>query len=278
MQAVNGAHKHVSNKAAPLTFPHSNGGRIKEGGGLSRTAYLKTALVGILLCCSLPAKALDHTYANYDSVLSKYVANGRVDYAGLRQDRTYLDAFLRECAAVTFDEYASFTKEQQLAFMINFYNAAVLQLVCDRPNLKSIDEFKGIFRDVWSLKFVRLFDHTVSLGQVLHDILRSEFKDLRIHFALATACKSDPKLLNTPYRAEILRLQLDQQMDEFMLSRPDANRFAGGTLFLSPKFKWYAVDFGKRADLIRFAARYFPEVNDETRVQFTPFDWSLNER
>lgn len=235
-------------------------------------------LAVLLLLGARPARALDQTYANYDSVLTKYVANGRVDYAGLRSDRAQLDAFLNECAALSFEEYQSLAKEQQLALMINFYNAAVLQLVCDRPGLKSIDEFKSIFRDVWSLKFVRLFDHTVSLGQLLHDILRPEFKDSRIHFALVTACKSDPKLLNTPYRAEILRLQLDQQMDKFMLSRPDANRFENGTLYLSPKFKWYAVDFGKRADLIRFAVRYFPNVTDITPVHFTPFDWSLNAR
>ncbi len=235
-------------------------------------------LAVLLLLGTLPARALDQTYATYDSVLTRYVANGRVDYASLRTDRAQLNAFLTECAAVSFEEYQSLTKEQQLAFMINFYNVAALLLVCNHPDLKSIDEFKGVFRDVWSLKFVRLFDHTVSLGQLLHDILRAEFKDVRIHFALVTACKSDPELLNTPYRAEILRLQLDQQMDKFMLARPDANRFENGTLYLSPKFRWYAVDFGKRADLIRFAARYFPEVQEKTPVQYTPFDWSLNER
>jgi hypothetical protein len=236
---------------------------------------------GILLLACLwatPLLAFDHTFADYDSVLTKYVANGRVDYAGLRADRATLDRFLDQCAAVTFDEYQSFLKEQQLAFMINLYNASVLAFVCDHPRMKSVDEFKGIFHDVWSEKFVRLFDHTVSLGQVLHDILRPEFKDTRIHFALVTACKGDPELLNTPYRAEILLTQLDQQMDRFMLERPDANRFENGTLYLSPIFKWYAVDFGKRADLIRFAARYFPQVGEQTPVQYTEFDWMLNQR
>ena len=222
--------------------------------------------------------AFDHSFANYDSVLTGYVASGQVDYPSLRADRTDLDLFLSNCASLSFEEYRSFTKEQQLAFLINFYNAAVLKLVCDHPEINSIQDLDGWFRDVWQIKFVNLFNHTVSLGQILHDILRPEFKDTRIHFALVTACKSDPELMSKPYRAEILREQLERQSDTFMLARPDVNRYENGILYLSPKFKWYAVDFGNRTDVLRFAARYFPAVNAQTRVQYTPFNWSLNSK
>ena len=241
-------------------------------------ARLSISLAAVLCLLASPTLAFDHSFADYDSVLSRYVAAGRVDYQGLRADRSHLDRFLADGAALTFEEYQTFQRDQKLAFMINYYNAAVLALVCDHPDLKSIDEFKTLFGDVWSVKYVQLFGHTVSLGMILHDILRPEFKDAQVHFTLVTGCRSDPELLDTPYRAETLRQQLDRRTDAFMLERPDANHHADGVLYLSPLFKWYAVDFGKREAVLRFASRYFPQVNADTRIQYTDFDWSLNSR
>lgn len=253
---------------------------IEEQMAKNLVSSLKSHVSGlfVLLLVFQPAIAFDHSFADYDSVLKRYVAEGRVDYLALRADRSHVDSFLNVCATLSFEEYQTFQRDQQLAFMINFYNAAALALVCDHPEITSVNEFKTLFGDVWSIKFSELFEHTVSLGMILHDVLRPEFHDTRIHFALVTACRSDPELLDTPYRAEVLSQQLERQTDKFMLERPDVNRYSDGVLHLSPLFKWYAVDFGNRKDVLRFAARYFPEVNTETRLQYSAFDWSLNAR
>ena len=234
----------------------------------------------LLLMASLvwppPAPAFDHSYQNYAAALSECVREGRVDYARLCRERAGLDQFLGEASVLSFEEYQTFSREQKMAFMMNLYNAGALALVCNHPGMKSIEELKGVFRDAWSVRFIRLFDRTVGLAQLLHDILRPEFKDTRIHFALVTACKSDPELLNVPYRAEILNQHLDRQTEKFMTERPDANRYENGTLYLSPKSRWDAVDFGRRGQLLRFAQRYFAEVTEQKPVRYTSFDWSLN--
>ena len=232
--------------------------------------------ITVLLFCAVRTLAFDHSYPNYAEALAQFVSSGRVNYAGLCADRAALDRFLGEASVLSFEEYQTFTREQKMAFMINVYNASALALVCDHPGMQSIQELKGVFRDAWSVKFIRLFDRTVGLSQILHDILRPEFKDVRIHFALATATRGDPELLDTPYRAEILNQQLDRQTEKFMLSRPSTNRWENGVLYVSPKFKWYAVDFGNRDKLVSLARRYFPQIPESPRIRYTEYDWSLN--
>jgi hypothetical protein len=246
---------------------------------LYRRRILVTAwcvVLGLFAARAPAVLAFDHSYADYAFVLSEYVKDGSVDYSSLCANRAVLDKFLGGAADLSFAEYQTFTRNQQLAFMINLYNAAALALVCNHPGMKSVDELKGFFRDAWSVKFVYVFKRKVSLSQLLHTVIRSEFKDPRIHFAVVTDCRSDPWLLSVPYRAESLSQQLDEQMRHFMTARPDVNYYRDGVLYLSPMFNWYAVDFGNREKVLRFASEYFPEVSDNTSLRYSRFDWSLN--
>jgi len=228
------------------------------------------------LLAGAPASAFDHGYTDYGELLSKHVVDGRVDYAAMLADRGALDGLLEACARVSFDEYETFSRARQLCFMINLYNAATLVLILDHYPVESIKDVGGIFSSPWNRKFIRLFDRTVGLGHIEHDVLRSEFHEPRIHFTIARASIGGPWLIGEPYLPEKLEQQLTSAERHFLTERPEINRYEQGTLHLSPILKWFATDFGGKDGVRSLARQYFPEVNRDTRIRYTDFDWNLN--
>ena len=230
----------------------------------------------LLLTVVVPsARAFDHTYANWLTVLNQFVEQGRVRYSELKTQPQLLEQFVAECGRVEYAEYERWSRQERLAFVLNLYNAAVIKLLIDRWPLESVKDL-GFFTSAWNIEFIPLFGHTISLGNLQHDVLRPGFKDTRTHFALCSSAASGPALRGEPYLPERVDAQLDEQVREFMTQRPTCNRFEQGTLYLSPIFDWYEMDFGKRTGIITFARIYFPEASTESRLEFTPFDWSLN--
>lgn len=223
--------------------------------------------------------AFDQTYTAYgDSVLAVAVVPEGVDYDTLVANPAPLKNFLAACAAVPFEQYSSWSAAEQQAFLINLYNAALLKLVVDHWPLANVRDIGSLFASAWTLPCVDLFGRSIGLGNIEHDILRPQFKDPRIHFALSTAAVSGPRLNSRPYQPEFLDAQLQQQADGFLRARPAVNRYETGTLYLSPLFKWYLHDFGKQAGLLRFLKNYFPDVTDKTPITYTDFDWSLDQK
>ena len=65
-----------------------------------------------------------------------------VRYDGFARDRAQLKAYLDSLSAVTRQEFEGWTKSQQLAFLINAYNAYTVEKILTRwPKLKSIRDF-----------------------------------------------------------------------------------------------------------------------------------------
>jgi len=235
-------------------------------------------VVILLLLFSANVFAFDHTYADYQSVLDKYVADGRVDYTGLLADRGALDEFVASCEAVSFERYNAFTKNEKLAFLINLYNAATLQLVLNHWPVESIKDIGGLFSSPWNKKFLRLFEHDASLGMIEHDILRADFSEPRIHFAIVCASVGCPMLRSDVYLDSEMSRQLAEQERHFLTQRANDNRFEDGTLYVSPIFKWYRRDFDGDDGVRTLFQMYFPDVKKDTRIRYTEYDWGLNQK
>jgi hypothetical protein len=121
---------------------------------------------------------------------------------------------------------------------------------------------------------------------VEQSIIREEFKEPRIHFALVCAARSCPPLRSEAYSAERLEQQLEDQARVFLLRTPQANRIdpKTGTVWVSPVLVWYREDFGGTDQALgRFLARYWPQgpertllLSDRFRLRETEYDWTLN--
>lgn len=249
---------------------------------------LRLTVLGFLVMVTLAsaARAFDHSHAAFDRVLKQHVSAGLADYAALKAAPQMLDGYLAALAAVTGSEFAGWPEKERLAFLINLYNAATLKLIVVNYPLKSIRSIGWLPGAAWKQEGVSLFGKKVSLDHVEHGIIRKEYRDARVHFALVCAAIGCPPLRSEAFVAARLDAQLDDQGRVF-LAQSDKNRVdaAARTVWLSQIFKWFAGDFEAEAGtVLKFATPFFPPearsalAAGEFKVQFSDYDWSLNQR
>lgn len=231
------------------------------------------------------AQAIDH--GPWSAMLSSYVTDGLVDYDAFRRDPRFA-AYLQSLGRVTPSRLSS---DERLAFWINVYNAYTIELINsrnERASIRNINKRLGItFRSPWAEPIVRVDGRTLTLDDVEHEIIRKQFTDPRIHVALVCAALGCPPLRAEAFVAERLSAQLDDQARRFFATRAK-NRVdvASRTVYGSPIFTWYRVDFGDTlAGVGRFWATYIDDPaaqallrSGEFRWVDTEYDWSLNIR
>jgi hypothetical protein len=246
-------------------------------------------MTGTLLALLVGAvPTFDHAHGAWSSVLGRHVRDGRVDYAGLSRARGDLDAYLATLQGVTREGYATWNREERLAFWINAYNAYTIRLVLDHYPVSSIKKIGGLFKSPFAIEFIPLRGlrgKDLSLNDVEHEILRREFDEPRIHFAIVCASKGCPPLRAEAYRAADLDRQLDENARAFLADR-EKNRIdlENRTLYLSPIFEWFEGDFVKSAGSVpAFVARFVDEKTGASlrdggkwSVKDTQYDWDLN--
>jgi hypothetical protein len=229
--------------------------------------------------------SFDHSHALFDHVLKQHVQDGLVDYSTLKRHPGGLNRYLDQLAAVPRDEFDTWSEPQQIAFLINLYNASTLHLILQHYPVDSIKDIGWVFKGPFDQEIVRLFGETVDLDKVEHGILRAKYDEPRIHFALVCAALSCPKLRSEPYRAADLDRQLQEQGRVFLRDQ-EKNRvdLQNHVIYLSPIFKWFREDFVKHSgSLPAFVRPYFPEATREVlsdgkvEVRFTDYNWSLND-
>jgi hypothetical protein len=240
----------------------------------------------ILCAATLAAGGGVFDHSAFDRLLAAHVAAGRVDYdafARAPEFPRYLDAL----AAARPDTLAG---KEQLAFWINAYNAYTIQLVNahgERESIRNINKTLGVLKAMgpWKEEVVRAGGQTLSLDAVENAIIRTRFREPRIHFALVCAARSCPPLRSEAYTGERLDAQLEEQARLFIAGSPDKNRVdvASATVYRSPIFGWYKDDFPPDVD--RFFLRYVTDPaaralleRGKYKVVETPYDWSLNKK
>ena len=224
------------------------------------------------------------THALFTSVLTNYVKDARVDYAALKAQPQDLTRYLDQVAAVSKAEFKKWSEPEQIAFLANAYNAYTLRLIIDHYPLKSIKDIGSFFQGPWDQPVVRLFGETITLNTLEHKILRVDYAEPRLHFALVCAAKGCPPLRNEAYVGVRLNEQLNDQGKQF-LAEAAKNRVeaAEHTVYLSPIFKCYAGDFEKKSGSVLAALKpYWPAKPvagyEEFEIRYTGYDWSLNEQ
>ncbi len=218
----------------------------------------------------------------FDQVLQKFVGSqGRVNYAELKSDPGMLEAYLDLLAVNAPDDKATF--QTGLAFWINAYNALTIKGVLDHyptTSVRKIKPFAGFFSRI---KF-QVGGRSYTLNDIEHDIIRYEFGDPRIHFALVCASLGCPILENRAFFPETLEGRLDNATANF-INNPEKVRLdrENGVLYLSQIFEWFAEDFeDTHGSVIDFIAEYLPEADttflkeQEIQIQYVQYDWRLN--
>ena len=234
-------------------------------------------------CCVFAAagsaSALDHSHAAFATILKQHVTNGLVNYRALKENPAELKTYLAQMDAVREAEFKQWSREQQLAFLINLYNASVLKLIIQHYPVKSIKNIGGWLGKVWDVEVVPLFGNVTGLGYLEHELIR-KYNEPRIHFALVCGALGCPELRAEPYVAGRLDAQLAEQGRRFFRDTSKNRVDAGGqTIYLSPIFKWFADDFKQHSgSVVKFVQIYRPDLPAaQWKIRYTDYNWSLND-
>jgi hypothetical protein len=217
--------------------------------------------------------AVNVDHSDWDKLLKKYVNDkGFVDYKGFKKDEAKVQDYLDKLAKL--DPNDKWSVQELLAYYINLYNAATIELILQNYPTKSIKDIDGAFTKA----FIKIGDKELSLGGIENGVLR-KMDEPRIHFAINCASFSCPKLMDYAYTAGKINEQLDEATNEFINS--DKNDITANNPKLSKIFDFYTSDFkvdGKK-DLIGYINKYGKtKINPSATYSFKEYDWTLNEQ
>jgi len=263
------------------------------------------ALAAILWLAPPPtpgaASARDALHRPLDQLLDLYVRDGLVYYRALKSDRRALDGYVAALERTSLDGWS---REEQVAFWLNAYDALVLRTVIDRYPIagtsreypsRSIRQIAGAFERASH----RIAGRSVTLDGIERDVLGG-FGDPRVFVALGRGSVGGGRLRSEAFTGGELEKQLQQVAAEFttrhQLLRVDS---AAGQVSVSPIVSWreqgFVAAYADRADprfsnrspieraIVAFilpnllpAERAFVQANQFALV-FHDYDWRLND-
>ena len=220
----------------------------------------------------------------FDRLLKKNVtADGKVNYKAFIKDSVELNKYLAILSGTPPDE-KTWSKNEQMVFWINAYNAFTIKLITKYYPLKSIKDIgTGIqipfVNTPWTVRFFKIGNDRMDLDNIEHGRLRKKFDDPRVHMALVCASKSCPILLNEAYDVRRMDEQLAKQATAF-LADPFRNKMSTDKPQLSMLFKWYGGDFSKNGGSVRgfVNAHSTIKIKADAKISYLEYDWGLNEQ
>jgi len=254
--------------------------------------FIKYSCFVLLFLSSASCNGVDAPTSNspvpshelWDQLLKKYVnEDGRVNYKGFKKDEEKLKEYLSILSKSAPDP-ASWSNDDRLAYWINAYNAFTIALILENYPVKSIKDIGSgplitFVNSPWDIKFIEIGDEKYDLNNIEHGIIRKDFNDPRIHFALVCAAKSCPELRKEAYTGARLNKQLEEEAIAF-INDPVRNRISKDKAVVSKYFTWYAGDFKQNGkSVIDYLNQYAKiKINPDAELDFLEYDWSLNER
>lgn len=221
------------------------------------------------------------SHDQWDQLLHKHVAtDGGVNYQGFLQDSVALNSYLA-LLSTAHPNAKNWTRDEQIAYWINAYNAFTVKLIVDEYPVNSIKDIKNgipFVNTVWDIKFIKIEKAEYDLNNIEHGILRPKYDEPRVHFALNCASYSCPRLRNEAYVAERLEEQLSDQARLFLADQRKNVITDPSRVQLSKIFNWFSGDFTKgKQTLVGFINQYSPvQLTDDTEIEYMDYDWRLN--
>ncbi len=223
--------------------------------------------------------------AAWSALLARYVKPGddglnRFDYGALQAneaDRAALQRYIAGFATLDID---ALSRDEAFAAWVNLYNALTVEHILGRYPLGSIRD--GYFVGPWKSVKTMADGREVSLHEIEHDILRKQWDDPRVHYAVNCASIGCPNLRPTAWTGATLEADLDAAARAYV-NHPRGVSVLSNGLSVSRIYKWFREDFGgTNAGVLEHLKKYAePELRaaiDATpRIRKHAYDWALND-
>lgn len=225
----------------------------------------------------------------FDILLRLYVEGTRFNYQAIAAnegDRARLEAYVARLESLN---PGNWNGNDALAYWINMYNAATLELILKHYPVNSIKDIGGFFSSPWNEDVVVVAGNPLTLNQIENEIIRPKFKDARIHFALNCASISCPPLANFAYVGESIDEQLDQAVknvlnNDLVIEMSSEERwidFRDNKIYVTKIFDWYKEDFAVDGGVRKFIAEHRPQdeallLDEKNKLKYMDYNWDLN--
>lgn len=228
----------------------------------------------------------DVDHSGWASFLGRYVrpsADGvnLVAYGSVSgADKSALKQYI---ANLTATDPTGLTRDAQMAYWFNLYNAETVNVILDEYPVDSIKKVGGGFFNTgpWDNKTMTVAGRSLSLNDVEHGILRPIWNDPRIHYGVNCASIGCPNLMTQPFTASTLNPMLDEAARTF-INHPRGASVVNGRLVVSSIFEWFKVDFGNNdAGVINHLRQYASgplagQLANVSSISDDEYDWALN--
>jgi hypothetical protein len=254
---------------------------------------LLAAAILLIGMAGAPAAAQAADTAAYDRLLARYVVASsdginRVRYAAWSSNANDVDALNAYVASLERDRPSRMTRDEQLAHWINLYNAVTLQVILENYPVRSIRDIRSQTIDPrgllgpWRTPRVTVEGRRLTLDQIEHSILRPEFNEPRIHYAINCASIGCPNLAARAWRAETLEADLTTAARAYINHPRAVSVNAQGRVRVSTIYRWFAADFGGNAASVLTHLRQYASPDLQARlarattISNYAYDWALN--
>ncbi|MEO9683510.1 MAG: DUF547 domain-containing protein [Tateyamaria sp.] len=256
---------------------------------VERIALPKVApIAGANWAAAADRQRITVNYSAYDTFLQRYRTVDDSGIARLRykavspKDRASLNSFVDQLEAT---DPQALTRDQQLAFWINLYNAQTIALILDHYPVASIRDISdGPLRlGPWNRPDVQVRGQALSLNDIEHRIVRAHFKEPRVHYALNCAALGCPNLKAEAWRPQSLDADFEAAQTAYLAHPRGVSVDANGRVTASKIFIWFREDFGTTNQdvLAQLVAHTPPEKSAALarrgRIDKYAYDWGLNE-
>ncbi|MEL7231105.1 MAG: DUF547 domain-containing protein [Pseudomonadota bacterium] len=250
---------------------------------------IRTTFISALAISAMTGGAMAETsdfHTPWTEILQTYIVEGedgvnRFDYGALKAsdaDRAKLTAYIESYATLDMD---TLSEDAQFAAYSNAYNALTIDHMIGRYPVKSIRS--GYIVGPWKRVKMTIDGEEISLDAIEHDVLRVDWDDPRVHYAVNCASIGCPNLRTQAWVAETLDEDLDDAARAFVNHPRGVTVLNGGGLKVSRIYKWFREDFGGSDDgVIEHILEYAePELATQIRanadVKRHGYDWGLND-
>ncbi|MFK7758006.1 MAG: DUF547 domain-containing protein [Flavobacteriales bacterium] len=232
--------------------------------------YLLLA-IGLFSYSFIPMAQNGPSTEELNAFYSEVVKNGLVDYDLALQRETQLNEIV---TAIGTADISSLTRNEQQAFYINAYNVLVVKGILNNYPLNSPLDAAGFYKTVP----YSIIGNSWTLDYLENEVLRKEFMDARIHFALVCGALGCPRIRAMAYTGNNLDAQLDEQSSLAMNNGWFVyENSQEQTVYASQIFDWFADDFGGKSNITTYINLFRTKpFNTDYKVKFYDYDWRLN--
>lgn len=237
--------------------------------------------ISLILICPDPTSAQikGPSHELWGQFLKKYVSPyGNVNYEAISKD----DGLLNQYLDVLNNNHpnTAWSNDEQIAYWINAYNAYTIKLIIDHYPVNSIRDIKDGDKDAWHIPFIEIGGKTYTLDDIENTMLRGQFNDARVHFAINCASISCPPLWDEAYTADRIQLDLKLAAKKF-INDSRYNILSANHVQVSKIFEWYAKDFiNEENSVLEYLNKYTSrlEISKTASLSYFDYNWGLNKQ